>query len=128
MAEFQKVIAEWKRLCKSRLHLGCSGCPVNNGVYCRIGNKPFDDDFEYEILKWAAANPEPRYPTWREWHHTTFPDVRDCERMALFPCAFDQRLIVEVGCPPNHCDACRNKRIAADIAKKLGVEPIREDK
>ena len=102
MAEFQKVIAEWKRLCKSRLHLGCSGCPVNNGVYCRIGNKPFDDDFEYEILKWAAANPEPRYPTWRE-----------------YLCSLYYGKI-----PPY----VGNIEIPADIAKKLRVGPIREDK
>ena len=118
MAEFQKVIAEWKRLCKSRLHLGCSGCPVNNGVYCRIGNKPFDDDFEYEILKWAAANPESRYPTWREWQSATFPDAGSNMR----PCAFG------LSCDGVSCLQCPDRTIPADIAKKLGVEPIREDK
>jgi len=102
MAEFQKVIAEWKRLCKSRLHSGCTGCPVNNGVYCRIGNKTFSDDFEDEILKWAAANPEPRYPTWRE-----------------YLCSLNSG---------KHTPDAIYKQIPADIAKKLGVEPIKEDK
>ena len=125
MAEFQAVMRHANRLCGG--FENCRECPIEeiglcDAIDCNAAKA------ERIIMDWAAANPEPRYPTWREWLHTTFPDVRDCERMALFPCAFDQRLIVEVGCPPNHCDACRNKRIAADIAKKLGVEPIREDK
>jgi len=54
------------------------------------------------IMKWAAANPEPRYPTWNE-----------------YLCSLYYGKI-----PPY----VGNIEIPADIAKKLGVEPIREDK
>ena len=66
----------------------------------------------------CSAKPESRYPTWREWQSATFPDAGSNMR----PCAFG------LSCDGVSCLQCPDRTIPADIAKKLGVEPIREDK
>lgn len=61
---------------------------------------------EHAVMSWAAENPEPVYPTWREW-------------------------LVEAGViKEEHSDydvglLIRTKRISNDIVQKLGVKPIK---
>lgn len=67
MAEFQEVIKQWGRMCKS-LDKDCDKCPVegNPCTYIVFGI----DDLKYiepKIMKWAAENPEPKYPSWEEY-------------------------------------------------------------
>lgn len=85
MAEFQEVMRQYKRLCKefrSGLHSKyCVECPVSsvrNGkdATCTEVMRSEPEWFEKSVMDWAAANPEPRYPSWKEWHETNFPDAK----------------------------------------------------
>ena len=72
------------------------------------------------IMQRAAEHPERRYPTWSEWQKANFPDAY----MPLYPCNFAR-------CPQNYsecldCALYRDGAIPADIARKLGIQPITE--
>jgi hypothetical protein len=115
MAEFQEVMRHANRLCGG--FENCRECPIEEiglcgAIDCNAAKA------ERIIMDWAAANPESRYPTWREWQSATFPDAGSNMR----PCAFG------LSCDGVSCLQCPDRTIPADIAKKLGVEPIREDK
>lgn len=119
MAEFQEVMRQGKRICKSRHE--CESCPIHKDIIT-CHDIWYEDDFsfaEFEriIMDWAAEHPEPRYPTWLEWWIEKFPDAE--ERVAM--CNFTQ-------CPRpddhDHCYECTNSPIPADIAQKLGIKPI----
>lgn len=119
MAEFQEVMRQRARMCTSRL--ACAVCPLCiAGFKCeKMPRKDFDY-FEEVVMDWAAKNPEPRYPTWREWQNVNFPNAVG----VMSPCAFMQ-------CPRGHnCNRtiCAETPIPADIAQKLGIKPIAEKK
>lgn len=113
MAEFQKVMREWSRMCVIPKSYGgiCSSkqdgyiCPMKSNGMC---NKTLTDQTDADrekgeaiIMAWAAENPEPVYSTWVEW-------------------------LRQIGVVP-HDQKCFHdwllKPIPADIAKKLGIEP-----
>lgn len=103
MAEFQEVIKEWERMCNTTQCLKC-------GFYKAVGAnvdrcKQFIADHptkaEEIIMAWSAEHPEPVYPTWYEF-------LGD-----IYPASWD--LIA-------------NKRVPADIAQKLGLEPKEEER
>lgn len=71
-----------------------------------------------EVMDWAKAHPEPRYPTWKEWWRREFPNA-DTD---IAPCMFGVR--ERFGCTSGNCDKCRAQPIPADIAEKLGIKPI----
>lgn len=121
MAEFQVVMRQYARLCRTMNT--CTDCPVANlGVYlsCRMRMMYDPDSAERIILNWAAEHPEPRYPTWQKWWRETFPDAEERAVMCNF-----------ARCPrpddPEYCQECMNSPIPADIAKKLGIEHITEE-
>lgn len=122
MAEFQAVMRHFSRLCKGGN--GCAGCPMHVDKCCEENLEDWDAaKAERIIMKWAAANPEPRYPTWREWHHTkAHNDLLEPMKLCNFaPCGHNTE------CPDGHaCLPCYDSPIPADIAKKLGVGPIKE--
>ena len=112
--EFQEVMKQWQRMCES-MQGGiskCDNCPLLE-VICqyRPNEKEHFAEAEKIIANWAAKNPEPVYPTWKEWLE-------------------EQRVVV-------HFDSVSEKgtkvkweltnksncRIPADIAEKLGIEP-----
>lgn len=72
--------------------------------------------------KWAAENPEVRYPTWREWQQANFPN----NSSPIHPCEFMRRS--DMYCfnflGLGGCGACANQPIPANVAKKLGIQPI----
>lgn len=74
------------------------------------------------IMQRAAEHPEPRYPTWMEWQKANFPDAQ----VALFPCNFARCHKNFSGC--FECDFYRESAIPADIAQKLGIKPITEER
>lgn len=75
-------------------------------------------EIEAKTLKWAAENPEVRYPTWREWQQDHF---RDAESMVR-PCVYIS--YTDAHCRDyNDCGDCANQPIPADIAEKLGIKP-----
>ena len=137
MAEFQEVMRQYMRLCKS---LGsdedakkCKSCPIS----CKNNPTgiPCDDVLWLEpqiseeiIMKWAAEHPEPKYPTWVDWWNENFGGEG---RRMLRPCSFVPPR--ELGCNIGHDGCmqapykCWHTRIPAHIAEKLGIEPIKED-
>lgn len=118
MAEFQEVMRLGKRMCERRD--ACGSCPIFKArISCPV--VCYEDvgslaEVERIIMEWAAAHPEPRYPTWEEWHMQNFPDA------------------LHHACPENYmnnvcgsyetCTQCCAQPIPADIAQKLGIQPI----
>ncbi len=135
MAEFVKVMRQFKRLCKECSKLGaegwgCDECPLERGnsdlerdgcdyVSTAIGNDDNLVKVEQIVMNWAAKHPT-RYPTWREWQESTFPSASD----VMNPCSFAS--LDELRCNELSCKACRERPIPADIAAKLGIRPIEE--
>lgn len=124
MAEFTEVMRQAKRMCAA--HGGmCNSrnCPLDNGEACRLAADQDGEDYsdvERIIMAWAAEHPVPKYPTWREWQHSMFPDAGD----DMYPCSFLS--YTECRCKGSSCDECRERPIPADIAEKLGIRPIDE--
>ena len=129
MAEFQVVMKQAKRMCEAQgcscgecgLHKKYNLCPLCAHQDDLI---PADwelsnlNDIERIVMDWAENNPEPRYPTWKEWQERTFPDALCdmCPRMfGIAPMD---------GCVNMSCDDCTNAHIPADIAEKLGLKLI----
>ena len=114
MAEFVEVMKQKKRMCEKYKGGGiCTSidyniCPLKGHELC---NKPITcinidkiQEGEGIIMRWAADNPEPVYPTWGEW--------------LLQTC---QVGITTNG--KNDWDGLLLSHIPADIAQKLGIEP-----
>lgn len=106
-----------------RAHEECEECPVNmiadmvpSG--CLFGSGIDAEYIEEKIMDWAAENPEPRYPTWKEWQKVNFPNASH----DIFPCSFGAG--AEFDCDEYECCECRGRPIPADIAEKLGIKPI----
>lgn len=126
MAEFQEVVKQAARMCQS-FGADCNGCKLHwrdGETLCVFVGKPKAwrpnkmTDAECIVMDWAASHPEPRYPTWEEWHKTNFPDaihdicpIRFMPNKPLGTCAVS-------------CKKCTNTPIPAEIAEKLGIKPI----
>lgn len=137
MAEFQEVMRQYRRLCKSRggdecAHK-CKSCPIasmNNstGISCDDVLWQESEIAESIIMKWAAEHPEPMYPTWVDWWNENFEGEG---RQMLRPCSFVPPR--ELGCSIGHDGCmqapykCWHTPIPAYIAEKLGIKPIEED-
>ena len=130
MAEFQEVMKQYNRLCnefRSGLHVKyCDECPVSsvkNGknLTCTEVMRSDPEWFEKTVMDWAAANPEPKYPTWKQWWEDNFPDASErfppCR--GYFMDLGDRRKECRIP-----CEKCKNTPIPADIAEKLGIKPI----
>ena len=125
MAEFTEIIRQGARMCRAQNE--CTSCPAlrifDPSKWC-----PFYawreylnrlSDTENAVSAWAAEHPEPRYPTWREWHEATFPNVN---HSIVCPKVFGA--VTEDKCIKIKCENCRESPIPADIAEKLGIQPI----
>lgn len=119
MAEFQEVMRQGKRMCERRD--ACGSCPIFKAkiscpVVCYENDRPLVNA-ERIIMEWAAEHPEPRYPTWEEWQKATFPEARN-------------QICINHFAPPTNCrlgcKLCRREPIPAEIAQKLGIQPIEE--
>ena len=115
MSEFAKVAHEWVRMCKAYSDDGdCMKCPLVHNPMCGcIADCGGASDKEIakaeaDIMAWAAEHPEPVYPTWYEV-------------MAKFG-VIDGRLGNKT-LGEHVVDALIKKRISADTAQKLGIEP-----
>ena len=112
MAEFVTVMKDWQRMCASMQGgiAKCDNCPLFK-VLCQYKpNEKVDlAGAEKIIEKWAEDNPEPVYPTWIEWLHTTS--------------AVDGTLDIPVGDGTIFRVAIKNEPIPADIAEQLGLKP-----
>ena len=112
MAEYNEVIKQFKRMCKSVTPMKCTRgeCPMGceNIGQCRKVAFERPAKFEEQVMTWAAENPEPVYPTWAEWleskHVITVTQIDDYTKKVL-PAFY------------------MFSPIPADIAQKLGIEP-----
>ena len=117
MAEFQEVMAHFKRMCEYNQHkqecpMGCIMSDMNRPQCMREAfEKP--KTTEKTIMAWAAEHQEPVYPMWCEW--LADKGVVDVARM---PVDYSGGIVTEIK-PSGKMYA----RIPADIAQKLGIEP-----
>ena len=124
MAEFQEVMRQAKRMCKASGDT-CLSCPADGGGICAFIRTPWNlteekiAETEKTVMDWAAKNPESRYPTWKEWQDTNFPNNDALMRPCIFESEEYFNCKQEIG-----CEKCMNKPIPADIAEKLGIKPI----
>lgn len=107
MAEFQEVMRQWRRVCKS--HNNCGECEFDGKGICgeaHLTDIPYAD-IELRIMSWAAEHPDPVYPSWYAW----------LANMGIVPIELppDQAVMVT--------DIGLLKKIPADIAQKLRIEP-----
>ena len=130
MAEFVEVMRQARRMCKSYgdecgpcvLHEKYGLCPLCAQTDDHIpADWKLDNmaDVERIVMDWAAAHPEPRYPTRKEWQDTNFPNNDALMR----PCIFESEEYFNCK-EGDGCEKCMNKPIPADIAEKLGIKPM----
>lgn len=132
MAGFVEVMRTAKRMCESMgdcdvicpLHDMCSDYSWLHIAPVYINENELAK-CEAAIMKWAAENPELRYPTWREWQQEHFRDNATMIRPCVFMSKADAHCIVYMGA--YDCCNCVNQPIPADIAKKLGVKPVAKE-
>ena len=126
MAEFQEVVRQAERMCRS-FGADCDRCKLHcldEEALCVFGGTPEAwrtnkvTDAERIVMDWAAENPEPRYPSWHEAWKQLFPDGQG----SPCPVAYDVRYEWEK-CGAD-CKSCKDRPIPADIAEKLGIKPI----
>ena len=129
MAEFVDVMKQAKRMCGE--HNECGGCALREmadkaDIYCPIQTMRKLDAAKVEasVMDWAANNPEPKYPTWKEWHKANFPDSRDCVAPCNFMSCDSVERLYNIDCNHAKCSDCADRNIPADIAKRLGIKPI----
>lgn len=122
MAEFQKVLAEKKRLCQANTCLTCPLSSDNNEhkMTCESYMLRHPTSAENIIMEWSAAHPAPQYPSWDDAWKQLFPDSQHPDA----PC-------LKYMLPNNHpqmcvtsCAECSKQPIPADIAERLGIQPI----
>lgn len=145
MAEFQKVMRQYNRMCEGIFgfngkHKGagaCTGCALDNFpncvpvYFCSIGKL---DVFEASVMAWAAEHPEPRYPTWREWTDDLFaPGYFPASVMLMMSSKECISIIrndhIRISCdgPEQYNVMGFGDEIPADIAEAIGVKPIEEE-
>lgn len=127
MAEFTEVMRQAKRMCDS-FGDDCSECPLDrvntgtrNGLCVSVGSGSTEAYklIEERVMQWAAAHPDPAYPSWNEWYRQNFPATYHCGK-GICPAIFGGG---ENCYRETDCDKCRDRPIPADIAEKLGIKP-----
>ena len=119
MAEFTEVVKNQIRMCETiddcyECEIGKAKIKAQKGCRDFIMSNEYAAEAEKIIMDWAAAHPEPQYPTWKEWYESTFTD----------PGRYDDicpRTFMNHKCADIECVDCRNEHIPADIAEKLGI-------
>lgn len=110
MSEFSEVMRQWVRARKA----------INENELSCWPLEMFTDDYianiEKEVMEWAAEHPEPVYPTWREYL-TSIGVIPEAVILQTENDEFNTFWRWDEAC------ALTNKRIPADIAEKLGIEP-----
>lgn len=108
MSDFVQTMKDWHRMCKANSDdSGCKeDCPLlkyyPDGCHAIYEEDCTDDALsavEETIAMWEKENPVPTYPMWMDW------------LKKKYKCDLIYTIMYE--------------RIPADIAKKLGIEPIK---
>lgn len=116
MSDFVQTMKDWRRMCNTMDTLyGDKCCDVCSlGGCCAVYEQDGTEDYakiERKVMEWAKENPEPVYPTWKEWLE-------------------EQRVVVHFDSVNKNGTKVKweltnksNYPIPADIAQKLGIEP-----
>ena len=122
MAEFLEVMKQLNRLCTTSAcgpdcPMQCMGCCGNIGSHC---SRPIQAErIEKTVMQWAAENPEPVYPTWKEW----LQSVGVMESSEGLLSRLQGQLLID-GIPAYALPTSKVLQpMDADIAQKLGMEP-----
>ena len=116
MAEFQEVMRQLNRLCKTvECGLTCPmeamGCCGNIGNHC---SEPLQAErIERTVMQWAAEHPKPVYPTWIKWL-----GEQGILNVTMLPTDTGGGLEIY-----GEITGRAYEHIPADIAQKLGIEP-----
>jgi len=102
MAEFKKVMEEYRRMCDS-FSEQCDECPLLE--YC----SPEAEDFEDIVMTWSKENPPEVYPTLDD----IFADILNFYDTKLT--TRDIQLFYDI---------YGNKQIPKELAEKYGILPI----
>ena len=114
MAEFQDVMRQWQRMCKSmqEKNMSCKeDCLLGNNLTCgqlEYASLKEINDAETVIMAWATKHPEPVYPTW--WTYMCM--------IGVIPDMLGDKTLGEVT-----IESLMHAHIPADIAQKLDIEP-----
>lgn len=134
MAEFQEVCRQALRMAKTMN--AETGYPMDYlGLYITTdGEVPAElgrvavtpEKIERDIMEWAAAYPEPKYPSWNEAWEQLFPNAYHSAHACdvCSPCIKHFLPPERVKCSGVRCVDCLDEPIPADIAEKLGVKPL----
>jgi hypothetical protein len=106
---------DWRRMCQYMTKMfgddSCDKCRLTGCVAIYEDNGEIDyTDVENKVDAWAAEHPEPVYPTWGEW-------LESIEVIKYNERADNINYFIR----PTHKT---NTQIPADIAQKLGIEPL----
>ena len=128
MAEFSEVMRQWGRLCTQHCAENaddCDGCLLGGtradvcGSYARDNTEDVEE-LERLVMSWAAEHPEPVYPTWGEW----FVEIGAAKRVPIGDPWPVEMADGSMFGPEYEIVLAQNERIPADIAQKLGIEPL----
>lgn len=117
MAEFQNIIRQLNRLCEvNRATNNCANtCPLAllhkkylDAPSCKDELFVHTKEVEQVVTEWAKENPEPVYPSWGEWLVEQGMAIAEKAK----PSGINYKTTTMV-----------KRRIPADIAQKLGIEP-----
>lgn len=105
--EFVEVMRQWKRRFEAEKILTDSETSGLDALWLAMDNP---EEIESMVMSWAAEHPEPIYPTWGNWLAEigliNWQNNGEGEYSVMFP-TFKM-------CKP----------IPAEIAQKLGIEPV----
>lgn len=110
-ADFGEVVRQWRRMCVTIGGESCGGCTLfqkeGSSNCLSVYEGDIDCDLvESVVMAWAKEHPEPVYPQW--WQYLSDIGVLPNELT------------------PSQIEPIRGilKSMPADIARKLGLEPI----
>jgi len=110
VADFVQTMKDWRRMCQHMEKIGgdrsCDICPLGgcNAIYEDDGNTDCAE-IEEKVAAWAAEHPVV-YPTWWEW----------LENMGIVKAKSEGSRFFDT--------TRMYDNIPADIAQKLGIEPL----
>lgn len=114
MAEFKKVIEEYRRMCKFFVDESCDKCPLNYETFgfCDDVENMDLDEFEDIVMTWSKENPKPVYPTLNELiqHIANNYNENNIKTVPKDTSVF--------------CKMYGDKSIPENVAKEFGILPI----
>lgn len=130
--DFAQTMKDWRRMCNAYStddDSCCEGCPVVDfrehgcGAIFEMEDSTDWQRYADAIRAWAAEHPEPVYPTWAKWLHSqclaNFDSSTDAQKLK------DKYRESSKDVPGVWIlTAFARSPIPADIAQKLGIEPL----